>query len=58
VTAVFHGHAHHGSPEGRTKGGVPVYNVAVPVLKRNFPGGPPFRIVEVAVAETALEHSP
>jgi Icc-related predicted phosphoesterase len=58
VTAVFHGHAHHGSPEGRTKGGVPVYNVAVPVLKRNFPGEPPFRIVEVAVAETALEHSP
>jgi Icc-related predicted phosphoesterase len=32
--AVFHGHAHHGVPEGRTPKGVPVYNVALPVLKR------------------------
>jgi Icc-related predicted phosphoesterase len=32
--AVFHGHAHHGAPEGRTPKGVPVYNVALPVLKR------------------------
>ena len=28
VDLVFHGHAHHGSPQGRTKGGIPVYNVA------------------------------
>ncbi len=32
--AVFHGHAHHGAAEGRTPGGIPVYNVAMPVLKR------------------------
>ncbi len=32
--AVFHGHAHHGAPEGRTPKGIPVYNVAMPVLKR------------------------
>lgn len=32
--AVFHGHSHHGAPEGRTPRGVPVYNVAMPVLKR------------------------
>ncbi len=32
--AVFHGHAHHGAPEGRTASGIPVYNVAMPVLKR------------------------
>jgi Icc-related predicted phosphoesterase len=32
--AVFHGHAHHGVPEARTPKGVPVYNVAMPVLKR------------------------
>jgi len=32
--AVFHGHSHHGAPEGRTPGGIPVYNVAMPVLKR------------------------
>jgi Icc-related predicted phosphoesterase len=30
---VFHGHAHHGSPEGTTPGGIPVYNVAYPLLK-------------------------
>lgn len=34
VTAAFHGHAHSGSPEGRTLGGVPVYNVALPLLRR------------------------
>ncbi len=32
VSAVFHGHAHRGSPEGRTSTGVPVYNVAMPLL--------------------------
>ncbi len=47
VCAVFHGHAHHGSLEGRTMNNVPVYNVAVPLLSRAFPGKPPFRIVEV-----------
>ncbi len=33
TTAVFHGHAHHGSREGRTPGGVPVYNVSQPLLR-------------------------
>lgn len=28
VDAVFHGHAHHGSPRGRTQGDVIVYNVS------------------------------
>ncbi len=32
--AVFHGHSHHGTFEGHTPKGVPVYNVAMPVLKR------------------------
>ncbi|HEX7120197.1 MAG TPA: metallophosphoesterase [Longimicrobiales bacterium] len=31
---VFHGHAHNGSPEARTPAGVPVYNVALPLLRR------------------------
>ncbi|MGH7392506.1 MAG: metallophosphoesterase family protein [Candidatus Rokuibacteriota bacterium] len=47
VTAVFHGHAHHGTPEGRTRSDTPVYNVAVPLLQRAFPDRPPFRIVDV-----------
>jgi Icc-related predicted phosphoesterase len=32
--AVFHGHAHRGTLRGATRGGVPVYNVALPVLRR------------------------
>jgi Icc-related predicted phosphoesterase len=47
VTAVFHGHAHHGCLEGRTKENVPVYNVAMPLLQHAFPDRPPFRVVEV-----------
>jgi Icc-related predicted phosphoesterase len=47
VDAVLHGHAHHGSPEGRTSADVPVYNVSMPLLKRNFPDRPPFRILEL-----------
>jgi Icc-related predicted phosphoesterase len=33
VDAVFHGHAHHGFPDGRTSNGIPVYNVALPLLR-------------------------
>jgi Icc-related predicted phosphoesterase len=47
VDAVLHGHAHHGSPEGRTSSQVPVYNVSMPLLKRHFADRPPFRILEV-----------
>jgi Icc-related predicted phosphoesterase len=32
VTAVFHGHAHHGRPEGHTSKGAPVFNVSLPLL--------------------------
>jgi len=53
VTMVFHGHAHRGQLEGATKGGVPVYNVSMPLLARSFADRPPFRIVEVAAGEGA-----
>jgi Icc-related predicted phosphoesterase len=53
VSAVFHGHAHHGRPEGRTRSGIPVYNVALRVLKENFPDRPLFRVVEIPSAEAA-----
>jgi Icc-related predicted phosphoesterase len=49
VTSIFHGHAHHGSPEGRTQRGVPVYNVALPLLRRLSPDQPPFRVEVVPV---------
>lgn len=47
VTAVIHGHAHNGSLEGRTAAGTPVYNVAMPLLKKCRPEQPPFRVIEV-----------
>jgi Icc-related predicted phosphoesterase len=34
ATVVFHGHAHVGAPEGRTPAGIPVYNVALPLLEK------------------------
>ena len=37
-SAVFHGHAHHGQPEGRTRNNVPVYNVSVSLMREMFPG--------------------
>ena len=40
VSAVFHGHAHHGQPEGRTAVGAPVYNVSWPLLHRVRPERP------------------
>jgi Icc-related predicted phosphoesterase len=46
VTAVFHGHAHHGQPEGRTATNVPVYNVSMSLMREQFPGRP-FRILEI-----------
>ena len=47
VSAVVHGHAHKGAPEGRTSGGIPVYNVALPVLTTAYPDKPPYRMIEV-----------
>src|SRR5947209_17274683 len=47
VTAVFHGHAHRGTPEGKTAEGVPVYNVSLPLLRRSNPDGPLCRVIEV-----------
>jgi len=49
VAAVFHGHAHHGSLEGRTSGDVPVYNVSVPAFRKRAPDGDEFRVIELAV---------
>jgi len=45
VKAVVHGHAHHGTYEGRTPLGKPVYNVAQFVLKPLF--GRPYALLEV-----------
>ena len=47
VTAVFHGHAHRGTPEGRTSTGIPVYNVAMPLLTRINPDRLPYLVVNL-----------
>ena len=45
VKAVVHGHAHHGTFEGKTPLGKPVYNVAQFVLKPLT--GKPYAVIEV-----------
>jgi Icc-related predicted phosphoesterase len=47
ATAVFHGHAHNGTPEGATATQIPVYNVAAPLLQKNAPEKQPFRLFEL-----------
>jgi Icc-related predicted phosphoesterase len=56
VHAVLHGHAHKGTPEGRTSTGIPVYNVSLPLLRDSYPDRAPYRVLEVpAVASPAPE---
>jgi len=43
---IFHGHAHHGSPDGKTTAGIPVHNVAIPILQAQQPASV-FRIFEL-----------
>jgi Icc-related predicted phosphoesterase len=45
VKAVVHGHAHRGRYEGRTPGGVPVYNCAQYVVEPVF--GRPYALLEI-----------
>jgi Icc-related predicted phosphoesterase len=49
ITAVFHGHSHHGTHEGKTVNGTPVYNVALSVLAQNFPENPFYRLVRISL---------
>jgi Icc-related predicted phosphoesterase len=52
VSAVFHGHAHHGAPEGRTRNNVPVYNVSASLMREVFPERP-FRLIELSSAASS-----
>jgi Icc-related predicted phosphoesterase len=49
MTAVFHGHAHRGSAEGKIGETMPVYNVAMPLLRRLWPDQPPVRVIKITV---------
>jgi Icc-related predicted phosphoesterase len=53
LSLVVHGHAHRGQPEGRTKTGVPVYNVSMQLLTRMFPDRPPFRVFDLVVPDVS-----
>jgi Icc-related predicted phosphoesterase len=53
VAAAFHGHAHHGTPEGSTSAGVPVYNVSHALLRQAWPDALPVRFVELRVPAAA-----
>lgn len=46
AVVAFHGHAHHGKPDGKTIGGVPVHNVALSLLMSQNPPCP-YRVVEI-----------
>jgi Icc-related predicted phosphoesterase len=58
VNAVFHGHAHRGKAEGRTSAGVPVYNVAMPLMARLNPDRPPYLVVELPLEDEAVDTPP
>lgn len=46
ATAVFHGHAHHGTYEGKTLSNIPVYNCSIPVMtKKNKKQ--PYALIEI-----------
>jgi Icc-related predicted phosphoesterase len=55
VDVVFHGHAHHGTLEGKTVGGVTVFNVSLALLQRSFPDAPPFRVIELRTGQERRE---
>ena len=43
---ILHGHAHHGSADGKTTGGIPVHNVALHILQQQNPPVP-YRVFDV-----------
>ena len=46
ATVAFHGHAHNGHFKGKTPGGVPVFNVGLPVLEQEG-FGQPYYVIEI-----------
>jgi Icc-related predicted phosphoesterase len=46
VNAIFHGHAHHGTHEGKTLKGTPVYNCCMQLVSKMTPDQP-YALVEI-----------
>jgi Icc-related predicted phosphoesterase len=54
VSVVFHGHAHVGTAQGHSATGIPVYNVAMPLLRAKVPEcSSGFRLYELNLQEAA-----
>ncbi|WP_104381840.1 metallophosphoesterase [Sphingobacterium sp. HMA12] len=47
VAAAFHGHAHAGRFKAQSPAGIPIYNVAVPVLQAHHGDGTSFAMVDI-----------
>lgn len=59
VDVVFHGHAHHGSPRSQTANGIPVHNVALPLMRRlHETDSPGFRVIELPPITKPTEEMP
>ncbi len=58
ATVVFHGHAHRGSLEGQTREGIPVYNVAAPLLRSSYSEALPVRFTQLALSGGIVSHEP
>jgi Icc-related predicted phosphoesterase len=56
-TVAFHGHAHSGTFSGRTTGGVPVFNVSLPLLRRDDPSRS-FFVYEIQLPPAAPPQAP
>lgn len=52
ASMVVHGHVHRGYPESTTSAGVPVFNVALPLMRRVMADGFPLKVFELDVEET------
>ena len=54
AAVAFHGHAHSGTLRGNTLGGVPVFNVSLPLLRKERPGAM-YYIYDVGAPTAAAE---
>jgi len=57
AAVAFHGHAHSGTLRGNTLGGVPVFNVSLPLLRRERPGAM-YYIYDVGTPAAATGEAP
>ena len=57
AAVAFHGHAHSGTLRGNTLGGVPVFNVSLPLLRRERPGAM-YYIYDVGAPAAATGEAP